>query len=433
MSFLEITNSFLSGMVLPAVLISVGIFLASKFRFFFLLHPVRTLKSVGQTGASGGTSPFKALTMALAGTLGVGNISGVATAITAGGPGAVFWMWASALAAMSVKYAEVFLAVKFRRTISDGDAVRYRGGAYYYMKEGLSRFIGRRPAAAVASAFAALLVSNSLLTGNIVQVNAAASVFGGVPKIAVGASFALFALAVSAGGAKRVGDFTVRVIPFLTAVYVFLSLFIIISNAGNCGAVFEAIFKEAFSGRAALGGAAGYGISRAVRFGVTRGVFSNEAGCGTAPTAHASADAKSPHDQGCLGIFEVFCDTIVMCTMTALVILLSGVTGVDGIPLSMQAYGAFFGTFGEIAIGVSVIVFAVATVICQEYYGIEAIECLGGKKAARGVYLAASFGATLIGSVMSQGAVWQIADLEIAVMTVVNTLAVFILSDGVRR
>ncbi|MBQ7670880.1 MAG: sodium:alanine symporter family protein [Clostridia bacterium] len=432
MSFLEVTNSFLSGMILPAVLIFVGVFLAAKFRFFFLIHPFKTMKRVGTAASSGGTSPFKALTVALAGTLGVGNISGVATAITAGGPGAVFWMWASALTAMSVKYAEVYLAVKYRRAEVSGDKVRYRGGAYYYMKEGLAKFLGKRTSSVIAVFFACLLVSNSLLTGNIVQVNAASSVFDGVPKIAVGAVIAVFALAVSAGGAKRVGDFTVRVIPFLTAVYVFLSLFIIISNIGKTGEVLRSIVDGAFSFRAAAGGAAGYGISRAVRFGVTRGVFSNEAGCGTAPTAHASADAKSPHDQGCLGIFEVFCDTIVMCTMTAFVILLSGVTGVDGIPLSMKAYGAFFGKFGEIAIGVSVMIFAVATVICQGYYGLEAIESLGGKKKARAVYLAAAFGATLLGSVMSQSAVWQFADLEIAVMTVVNTLAVFILSDGVR-
>ena len=432
MTFIEVTNSFLSGMILPAVLISVGLFLAAKFRFFFIFHPVKTMKSVGAAGASGGTSPFKALTMALAGTLGVGNISGVATAITAGGPGAVFWMWASAFAAMSVKYAEVFLAVKYRHSDASDGKVRYYGGAYYYMKEGLEKFLGSGASSVIAAVFACLLVSNSLLTGNIVQVNAAASVFDGVPKIAVGAAIALLALAVSAGGARRVGDFTVRVIPFLTAVYVFLSLFIIFSNIGNVGKVLRSVFEGAFSFRAAAGGAAGYGISRAVRFGVTRGVFSNEAGCGTAPTAHASADAVSPHDQGCLGIFEVFCDTIVMCTMTAFVILLSGVEGVDGIPLSMKAYGAFFGKFGEIAIGVSVIIFAVATVICQEFYGLEAIRSLGGKKASRALYLFAAFGATLLGSVMSQGAVWQIADLEIAVMTVVNTLAVFILSDGVR-
>ena len=431
MRFFESANSILSGMILPVVLIGAGIYLAIRLRFFYIVHPAKTAKAIASAGRGGGTSPFKALTVALAGTLGVGNISGVATAIVAGGAGAVFWMWISALAAMSVKYAEVFLAVKYRRSRKTARGKEYYGGAYYYMKEGLSSSLGRRGAAAVASLFACLLVSNSLLTGNVVQINAAASVFEGVPKIAVGVAVAVTVGIVTVGGAKRVGDFTVRVIPFLTVVYCALSLWVIITNAPFLGEVFSRIFREAFSFRSAVGGVAGYGVLRAVRFGVTRGVFSNEAGCGTAPTAHASANAKSPHDQGCLGIFEVFCDTILMCTMTALVILLSGVTGLDGIPLSMESYGAFFGDAGRIAIGVSVVVFALATVICQEYYGIEALTSLGGKRCAKYIYLAVSFGATLAGSVMPQGAVWALADFEIALMTVINTLAVFILSDEV--
>ena len=433
MSFFESANSILSGVILPVVLISSGIYLALRLKFFYIRHPIRTVKAVASAGRGGGTSPFKALTVALAGTLGVGNISGVATAIVAGGAGAVFWMWASAIAAMSVKYAEVFLAVRYRKERKTERGTEYYGGAYYYMKEGLAPSLGRRASGAVAALFACLLVSNSVLTGNIVQINAAASVFDGVPKIAIGVTVALVVAVVTVGGARRVGDFTVRVIPFLTVVYVALSVWIIISNAPRLGEVFARIFREAFTLRAAAGGAAGYGISRAVRFGVTRGVFSNEAGCGTAPTAHASANVKSPQDQGALGIFEVFCDTIVMCTMTALVILLSGVGDIDGIPLSMESYGAFFGDAGRYIIGGSVVVFALATVICQEYYGVEALSSLGGGKAAKYIYLAVSFAATLAGSVMSQGSVWALADFEIAAMTVINTLAVFILSGEVAR
>ena len=427
--YLEMANSFLSGMVLPAVLISVGVYLAFRLRFFFLLHPIRFFKDLRGSEKDGGTSPFKALSMALAGTLGVGNISGVATAITSGGPGAVFWMWTSAAAAMSVKYAEVFLAVKYRERGETADT--YRGGAYYYMRGGLSRRIGKSGAKAAASFFAVLLVINSVLTGNVVQVNAAASVFDGVPRIVCGIAIALVVFAVTAGGVRRIGDFTVRVIPFLTVLYAALSVFIIIINRGRVAGVFAKIFENAFNFRAAAGGAAGYGISRAVRFGVTRGIFSNEAGCGTAPTAHAASNTKSPHKQGCFGIFEVFCDTIVMCTMTALVILLAGTPGGEGIPVSMSAYGAFCGKFGELSIGVSVVIFALATVICQEFYGTEALAALGVKKKYNIVYLVVSFGATLVGSVMSSDAVWQFADFEIAVMTVINTLTVFVLSDEV--
>ncbi len=425
--YLEITNSFLSGVVLPAVLIPVGVFLAFRLRFFYLLHPIRFFKDLKGSGDGSGTSPFKALSMALAGTLGVGNISGVATAIAAGGAGAVFWMWLSAAAAMSVKYAEVFLAVKYR----ERDDAGYHGGAYYYMRKGLSARLGKRGGTAVASFFAVLIALNSVLTGNIVQVNAASSVFGGVPRIVCGAVIASVVLAVTAGGVKRIGDFTVRVIPFLTVVYAALSLYIIVINRERVGGVFAEIFGGAFNFRAAAGGTAGYGISRAVRFGVTRGIFSNEAGCGTAPTAHAAANTDSPHKQGCLGIFEVFCDTIIMCTLTALVILLAGTPGGEGIPMSMSSYGAFCGRFGELSIGISVIIFALATVICQSYYGIEALAALGMKKKYNIIYFVVSFAATLLGSVMSSDTVWQLADLEIAVMTVINTLSVFALSDEV--
>lgn len=429
MSFFESANSFLSGAVLPVVLISVGIYFAVRLKFFYIIHPARTLKRLRGSGGDG-TSPFKAMTMALAGTLGVGNISGVATAITAGGAGAVFWMWASALAAMSVKYAEVALAVKFRRCEVTPRGTVYHGGAYLYIREGLSPKIGKNPAAFLGALFGAMLIVNSLLTGNIVQVNAAASVFDKVPHVAVGIVMACAVAPLAPGGAARVGRVTAWAIPILTVLYTGLSLFIIFTNAEKIGGVFAEIFRGAFSFHAAAGGVAGYGISRAVRFGVARGIFSNEAGCGTAPTAHASANAKSPHDQGCLGIFEVFCDTIIMCTMTALVILIARVPAVDGIPLSMKSYGAFCGAFGEVAIGLSVIIFAAATVICQEFYGIETLSALGLSK-FKAPYLIISFAATILGSVISPGTVWQFADFEIAAMTIINSLALFALSDEV--
>ena len=275
MAFLETTNSLLSGVILPAVLILTGAYLAVRLKFFYIIHPVKLFKELKKSGGRDGTSPFKALSMALAGTLGVGNISGVATAITAGGAGAVFWMWVSALAAMSVKYAEVALAVKYRDTEITAKGVKYHGGAFHYMRKGLPKYVGRRGASAVASIFAVFLVSNSVLTGNIVQVNAAASVYGGIPKIVCGAMIAVTVLAVVAGGARRIGDFTVRVIPSLTVLYVALSLFVILTNAERIGGIISEIFKGALSFRAAAGGAAGYGISRAVRFGVTRGIFSS--------------------------------------------------------------------------------------------------------------------------------------------------------------
>lgn len=430
MRYLEEINSLLSGFVLPAILIICGIYLGVKLHFFYIFHPIRLLRSLKEAHTGGGTSPFKALSTALAGTLGVGNIAGVAAAISQGGAGAVFWMWVSALAAMSVKYGEVYLAVVYRKKgLSKGE---YHGGAPYYIKEGLKRIFGKRTSSALAAFFAFLLVTNSLLTGNLVQVNAAANVTKSIPPIAVGSVIGLCVLIVIVGGASRVGDFTVKVIPFLSAIYIVLSLYIIFSNVSLLESAFLKIFKEAFSLRCAVSGVAGYGIREAVRFGVTRGIFSNEAGCGTAPTAHAAAETKSPYHQGCFGIFEVFCDTIILCTMTALVIIMADISGLDGIPLSMASYGIFAGKVASFTIGASVIIFALATVICQSYYGIEALSFMSHKRAYKYVYITISLLVTLTGSVISPSVMWQIADLQIAVMTIINTLVVFVLSDKIK-
>lgn len=428
MYYLESINSLLSGSVLPAVLIFTGIYLGARQRFYCILHPVRFIKDLKAAGTGGGTSPFKALSTALAGTLGVGNISGVATAVSAGGAGAVFWMWISALCAMSVKYAEVYLAVLYRKE----NGGKKKGGAPYYIKEGLSKYFGKRRAAALALFFAFLLVTNSLLTGNLVQVNAAVSAGGEIPPWAVALAFGICTLVVVGGGASRVGDFTVKTIPVLSAVYIALSLFIIFSNFQLVPGVFREIFRGAFRLPAAVGGICGYGMKEAVRYGVTRGVFSNEAGCGTAPTAHAAADTKSPHHQGCFGIFEAFCDTIVLCTMTAVIILMADVKGCDGIALSVKSYGFFGGGAAQIIIAASVIIFALATVICQAYYGIEALSFISGGKRLKYLYLACSFAVTIAGAYIAPAVMWQIADLQIAVMTIINTLVVFILSDEVK-
>ncbi|MBE6563553.1 MAG: sodium:alanine symporter family protein [Ruminococcaceae bacterium] len=439
MAYLEKLNSFLSGSVLPVLLILTGLYLGCRLKFFYLLHPLKLFKTLKEAGRGEGTSPFKALSMALAGTLGVGNISGVAAAITAGGAGAVFWMWVSAFAAMGIKYAEVYLAVLYRKAERKGTDIIYRGGAPYYIKEGLSKITGKKTAGAIGAFFALLLVSNSLMTGNIVQINAAASAVPKISPVMVGIIIGAVVLAVVAGGVSRIGDFTVRVIPFLSVLYIVLSIYIILSNIREVPAVFEKIFSEAFSLRSAGSGLLGYGIMRAVRFGVTRGIFSNEAGSGTAPTAHASANTKSPHHQGCFGIFEVFADTIILCTMTAFVVLLAKMkfprltSGLDGIPLSVRAYGAFCGSVGSWTIAISVVIFALATIICQSFYGIEALDFFGGKKRRRVLYILVSFIATVIGSVISSNLMWHLADLQISLMTAVNTLIVFVLSDEVIR
>jgi len=424
---LEQINSALSGIILPAVLLIAGLFLGWKMRFFYILHPIRLIRDIRDSASNGGVSPMRALSVALAGTLGVGNITGVATAIACGGPGAVFWMWASAILVMSVKYGEVYLSQVYRT--KDGI-----GGAMYYMSEGLGRVLGKW-SATVAAGFAVLIAANSLLTGTVVQVDAASGVmvefFPSMPPILCGILFGLLAVIVAVGGLRRVSDLTVRLIPALSAVYVLVSAVCVIRSADAVPEAFRAIFSGAFSPAAAGGGVLGFGINSALRYGVTRGIFSNEAGCGTAPSAHATANAKSPHHQGCMGIFEVFADTIVLCTVTALVILTSGITpSEDGMISALAAFSVSGGPTAVAVIGISVILFAFATVVSQSYYGLGAVRYLTKRASARPVYIGLLAASAILGSVIQAHLMWGIADLIIAAMTVVNTIGVIILCRG---
>lgn len=414
---METINTFLSGMLMPVLLIGTGIWFAMRLRFFYIFHPIRFARTLAQAHKGGGISPFRALSQALAGTLGVGNMAGVATAIVAGGPGAIFWMWISALCAMSVKYAEVRIAVEHRR--SDGKG--FYGGAMYYIKDVLCKKLPRVGAVA-GGGFALLCVVNSLLTGNIVQMHAAASVFPWLPPMILGGIVAALAFVIACGGAGRVSEVTMGLIPLLSGAYMLISMVILIRNGDRLTQVLQEIFTCGLSLRAAAGGVTGFTITRAIRFGVTRGIFSNEAGCGTSPTAHAAANTKSSHHQGCFGIFEVFADTIVLCSMTAFVILLSdGVErGLDGIPLTLYAYTALAGKGAGIFIGISVILFAFATVICQTQYGAVAIGYFTRKRGPYRLYLALQALASICGTVIAEGLMWQVADLTISLMTALN-------------
>ena len=431
---MEITLSLLSGVLTPTLLLVAGVWFGTRLRFFYFLHPLRFARDLRTAATAGGSSPVAALTMALAGTLGVGNVAGVATAIVAGGPGAVLWMILGALAAMSVKYAEVYLAVRWRRCRTENGKTAYYGGAMYYMRDALSvtarTDYGRRAAAVIGGTFAILCTANALLTGNIIQVRAAVSCVP-MPPLLFGILFALLAVAASYGGTKQVSTLSMYLIPALSILYVGLSLLILTANIRDIPSVLQLIWEEAWAIRPAAGGVAGFGISRAVRFGITRGIFSNEAGCGTSPTAHASADTPSAHHQGCLGIFEVFADTVLLCSLTAVVILLfMDGEGLDGIDLSLAAYSGLCGIIGGAWLAslagwimrIAIVLFAFATVVCQSCYGMEALRYFLPGRAARGIYLTLSAGAILIGSIISPGIMWQIADLVISLMTCLNVV-----------
>ena len=416
---------------MPAALFICGILLAFKIKLLHILSPVRFFRTLKNAVSGDGVSPAKAMCTALAGTLGVGNIAGVATAITAGGAGAVLWMWIGSLVSMSVKYGEVSLAVKYR--LKKGNS--YIGGAMYTMRDGLRPIIGKHRAQTLGGLFAILCIINSLLMGNVIQTNAASTVFP-LPRWIISVMFAAVIILVSVGGAKTLTNITYALIPFLSAVYIIFSISVICRNMTLVPKVLDLILTEGLGFRSAVGGGVGLGITKAIRYGVTRGIFSNEAGCGTSPTAHASADTRSPHHQGCFGIFEVITDTPILCTMTALVILIAeeknhGVLAVsNGVLLSLRSFEMLLGRAAYYIIGVSVMLFALATVIAQLYYGRIAVGYLTGEKNSR-LFPILFAAATAMSSQFSESVIWLTADIIIAVMTLINVWVLFVMRKEV--
>jgi len=426
---------FLCGILTPLVICIGGLIFSFGIGIRRILSPKRFLSVLCDTSKETGTSPFVSLTMALAGTLGVGNITGVAAAIVAGGAGAVFWMWAGAILSMSIKYGEVALAVKYRRKRGN----EYRGGTMYYISDGLGRRFPGRSFALLGGVFSLLCVMNSLITGNIVQANSAAVVVPMLPKGVAGAVLATLVGISVFFGIHRIGRITSCLIPILTGVYFALSVCIIVMNCREIPSILGDILKSAFRFRSVAGGAVGITAREAIRFGITRGIFSNEAGCGTSPTAHASADTKSPFHQGCFGIFEVIADTLILCTVTAFVLLiadrrfglLSGIRGEGDAAVTLHAFSALVGdTAGGWVYGVlalSVVLFAYATILAQMYYGTVAVEYITMSRLAKWGYLLLSVCCAFFGAVMEADIMWDLADLAVCVMTVINITVLLIL------
>ncbi len=429
-SIIEAINRFL-GVLVPISLFSVGIYYSIKLRFFWLFHPIKITSSMLKNDSVNGISPFRAVTLALAGTLGVGNIVGVASAIALGGFGAIFWMWVSALVAMMLKYAEIVLSVSHRRTDKKG----FYGGAFYYIRDLFSRIGADKSGAVLASLFAIFMIIDSFTTGNMVQINSAASsassVFG-ISPIFVGISVALITFFVAITGARGVSKLTEWLIPILSLGYIVISIWVILLNANEIPTAFGQIFSSAFDFDSAVGGIFGFLTSRALRFGTMRGLLSNEAGCGSSPTAHASADAKSPAEQGFWGIFEVFVDTVILCTLTALVIIINYDAvrhlSSNGIMMAIRAYSATLGSFAEYFLSLSVTVFGLATIICRAHYGSETVRCLFGRKKRFPVFLFLILycSVTVLGAVISPEAVMSAADLSIGAMTLINVFVLFL-------
>lgn len=442
----QVVNGFIWGAPAMICIIGVGLLLSVRTRFIqirkFGIAMKNTVgKIFDKTQAKDGSmSPFQAVCTALAGTVGTGNIAGVAGAIALGGPGAIFWMWCSAFLGMCTKFSEVTLAIHFREKNSNGE---YVGGPMYYIKNGLSKkwyFL-----AVLYAVFGVLTVFG---TGNATQVNTiVASINSALMSFHIidgtndktNLIFGIFIAALVAmvllGGIKRIGQVTEKLVPFMAVLYVILALGVIIMNIEHVPAVFSEIFSGAFSPRAATGGVIG-SMFLSMKKGVSRGIFSNEAGLGTGSIAHACADTDNAVHQGMFGIFEVFMDTIIICTLTGLVILLAapGITygQAAGAELTISGFTSTYGSWVSIFTAVAMCCFAFSTIIGWGLYGSRCIEFLGGEKLVRPFLVIYSF-VSIVGATINLGLLWDIADTFNGLMAVPNLIALLMLSGQVKK
>ena len=443
----NVVNNFIWGV--PAMICIVGVGLLLSIRTGFLQirkFPYAMKVTIGRMlkkreASDGALTPFQAVCTALAATVGTGNIAGVAGAIAIGGPGAVFWMWISALLGMCTKFSEVTLAVHFREKNAEGDLV---GGPMYYIKNGL-----KKQWHWLAYLFAAFGVLTVFGTGNATQVNTITTAidsalynYGVISEqnvstlnLVIGIILAVLIGLILLGGIKRIGQVAEKLVPFMAVIYIILAIGVVILNYRNIPTVFASIFKGAFSPASVTGGAVG-SFFMSMKKGVSRGIFSNEAGLGTGSIAHACADTRKPVKQGFFGIFEVFVDTIVICTLTALVILCSGVPvgygDAAGAELTILGFTSTYGSWVSIFTAIAMCCFAFSTIIGWGLYGTRCVEFLLGTRANRPFMILYALVA-IVGATMELGLMWNIAETFNGLMVIPNLIAVFQLSGVVVR
>ena len=442
-------NGVVWGIPMMILILGVGIYLSARTGFIQFTHFGHIMKNtLGKAfekteKKEGAVSPFKAMCTALAASIGTGIIAGVSGAIAIGGPGAVFWMWISALFGMCTKYAEVTLSLKYREKNQAGDWV---GGPMYYIRNGLGN--SWKWLASVFAVFGALAAFG---IGNMTQINTIAStvntaIAGFVPTTegqqtmiawVVSIICAVICAIVILGGIQRLADVCGLLVPVIAVIYIVASLAVIVLNIGAIPGALGAIFKGAFAPSSIAGGLAGVGIKTAITKGVGRGIFSNEAGLGSAPIAHAAADVDHPVKQGIFGVFEVFMDTIVVCTMTALVVLLGvGVQNIEygndiGATLTIQGFEAVFGQGAPaVAVAICLSMFALSTELTWALYGTRCVEFLFGYKASKVYQVIFCLFACIAGAVELSLA-WAIADTLNGLMAIPNLIAVALLSPVV--
>ena len=437
-------NDFVWGVPAMILIMGVGLYLTIRLKGIQIRKlGVSLRETIGKLfkkseEKEGSVTPFQAVCTALAATVGTGNIAGVAGAIAIGGPGAVFWMWVSALLGMCTKFVEVTLALLFRQRNKHGDWV---GGPMYYIKNGLGKKWSW-----LAVIYSALGILTVFGTGNATQVNTIVSSintafynFGigtaegnPVVNLIIGVVIAILVALVLLGGIRRLGRVTEKLVPFMALLYILLGLGVVFINIKNVPAVFGAIFRGAFNPSAVTGGIVGT-MFLSMKKGVSRGIFSNEAGLGTASIAHASADTDQPVKQGLFGIFEVFTDTIVICTLTALIILCSGVNVVygeaAGAALTISGFTATYGGWISIFTAVALCCFAFSTILGWGLYGTRCIEFLFGSKVNKPFMLVYS-AVAVIGATLDLGLLWNIADTFNGLMVIPNLIGVALLSPA---
>ncbi|AXH13925.1 sodium:alanine symporter family protein [Malaciobacter mytili LMG 24559] len=417
-------SSFVWGVPMLTLLVGTGLYLTIKLKgmqFWALGHAFKLI-FIKEKGAKGDISHFSALTTALAATVGIGNIVGVATAITFGGPGAVFWMWVTGLVGMATKYSEAILAVKYREKGENG----YKGGPMYYIAKGANL-------PKLGAIFALFTVLASFGIGNMTQSNAVANALFtqfSVPSWVTGIVLLTITSLVILGGIKSIGKTTAFLIPFMIAIYLVTAFAIIFTNLDKVADAFSLIFYYAFNPISATGGFAGAAVAAAIRYGLARGVFSNESGLGSAPIAAAAAITNDPVKQALVSMTQTFIDTLIVCTTTAIIILMSPVwqQGVGAGELTLKSFQFFLGDTGAVIIVIATILFGYSTILGWSYYGERAFEYLFGDNAVK-FYRIIFVSFILIGAMLELKFVWNFSDVANGLMAIPNLIGLLLLSN----
>lgn len=439
LEFVKAVNEWMWGLILLIILCGTGIFFTIRLKFIQVRKfgegcrlVFGHFKSSGGERKEGEMTPFQSLATAIAAQVGTGNLTGAATALIAGGPGAIFWMWVSAFFGMATIYGEATLAQEYK-TKKDGEVT---GGPVYYIHQAFKGTFGR----VLAVIFAIFIILALGFMGNMVQSNSIGAAFSGVfesrniniPPVAIGIILAVIAAFIFVGGTTRLAAVVEKIVPFMAGIYIVGSLILIGMNITTLPGAFKMIFLGAFNPTAVVGGAAGITVREAIRYGVARGLFSNEAGMGSTPHAHARAAAKNPHEQGLTAMISVFIDTFIVLNLTVFSVLTTGAmdSGKGGIALTQEAFMRGFGSFGDIFVAICLLFFAFSTVLSWHFFGQINVQYLFGKKAVK-VYSIIVVAFIIVGSTLKVDLVWELADFFNGLMVIPNAMALLALSGVV--